>query len=819
MRKLILKSLSLFVLIAIIAQLFSGRAKADNVTAPLNQPPVAPARVTTSYTTDNSIFSNPERGFHNRYDIMTDRDFSRSVSANNTLVHSYVRLDSYRSTNLPQSVLDQLNAGLSAARSQGMKVILRVSYNFGPYPNSEPDATEAWINQHLSQLAPVLSNNQDVIAFMEAGFIGAWGEWHTSTNGLDTDMAAKIRILNSILSAVPSSRQVVLRYPSDVRAVINGGVSSARLGNHQDCFLASDPDDWGTWARDTNYTVQQDKDLIASVGVNHPVGGETCNPSSPRVNCTTATTELQAMHFSDLNEDYEPGVITVFKNQGCFDDIKRKLGYRFRLTDATYPTSASSGSSFNLQVNLTNDGYASPYNQHPVFAVLDGAGGTFTFPLSYDPRNWKSGQAVAINQAFTLPAMPAGNYRLSLWLPDNATNLRSDPRYSIRFANQNTWDSAKGYNVLANTITIGGGGGATSTPTPTATNTVAGPTNTPTRTPTATAPGSSTSYEAESASNTLAGGAAVSACAPCSGGNKVGYVGNNAGTLQFNGVNAGTTGTYTVTVYYANGDTVARNASLSVNGGAGTNLSFPVTGGWTTVGSIQTTVSLNAGTGNTLKFSNASGWAPDFDRITVNSGSGPTPTPTNTPIGPTNTPTRTATATPTNTVAGPTNTPTRTPTATATTGGGTTLVIDSFSDNNKWSTQHLNDLNKSVSWAIDSAYYGDANPGNIVMNASPAGQYYQETITQSLAGKTTLVLRLRDWWDSDTENHWNIVLNDGTDHTVSLSTYGNVTASFTNINIPLSAFGANLANTQTIRIVHKDTTYAVLLIDTISAVP
>jgi hypothetical protein len=143
-------------------------------------------------------------------------------------------------------------------------------------------------------------------------------------------------------------------------------------------------------------------------------------------------------------------------------------------------------------------------------------------------------------------------------------------------------------------------------------------------------------------------------------------------------------------------------------------------------------------------------------------------------------------------------------------------MIDAFSDYNKWSVQHLNDLSKSVSWVMDSIYYGSASPGDIVMNSSPTGQYYQETITQSLAGKTTLVLRLRDWSDTNTETHWNIVLNDGTDHTVSLNTYGNVTGSYTDIEIPLSAFGANLANTQYLRLVHKDSTYAVLLIDAIS---
>jgi hypothetical protein len=419
-------------------------------------PAAVPAVTTTTYTADNSTFPNPERGFHNRYDIVPggNTDFSRSTSSGNTLVHSYVRLDDYRTSNIPQSVLDQLTDSFNAARNQGVKVILRVSYNFGPYPNSEPDASEDWIAIHLAQLKPVLAANADVLAYLEAGFIGAWGEWHTSTNGLDTNMDAKVRVLNNILANVPASRQVVLRYPSDMRSVINSGVDSARIGNHQDCFLASNPDDWGTWGRNSAYTVQQDKEFIASVGVDHPVGGETCNASSPRANCATALSEMQMMHFSEINEDYEPGVINAFKSGGCYDTIEQKLGYRFRLLNATYPTSATAGSTFNLQVTLTNDGWASLYNQRTAFVVLDGSGGTFSFPLSDDPLSWKSGQQATINQSFTLPAMPVGTYRLSLWLPDNAMNLHSDARYSIRFANQDTWDSAKGYNVLATNISI-----------------------------------------------------------------------------------------------------------------------------------------------------------------------------------------------------------------------------------------------------------------------------------------------------------------------------------------------------------------------------
>jgi hypothetical protein len=130
------------------------------------------------------------------------------------------------------------------------------------------------------------------------------------------------------------------------------------------------------------------------------------------------------------------------------------------------------------------------------------------------------------------------------------------------------------------------------------------------------------SYEAESVPpNILAGGAGIQSCPTCSGGAEVVYVGNNSGTLQFNNVTANATHSYVVTIWYTNGDAV-RYALLSVNGSPGTPLSFPSTGSFQTVGSIQTTITLNAGSDNTLTFYNpiVGNWAPDFDRIVVNCG-------------------------------------------------------------------------------------------------------------------------------------------------------------------------------------------------------
>jgi hypothetical protein len=123
-----------------------------------------------------------------------------------------------------------------------------------------------------------------------------------------------------------------------------------------------------------------------------------------------------------------------------------------------------------------------------------------------------------------------------------------------------------------------------------------------------------TSYEAESPANMLGGAARVATCAACSGGAKVGYVGNG-GTLQFNGITVPSSGSYQLTIAYCDGD-AGRAADMSIDGGTPTVINFAGTGGWGTPGTVTETVSLTAGT-NTITFSNPTAYAPDFDRIVV----------------------------------------------------------------------------------------------------------------------------------------------------------------------------------------------------------
>ncbi len=133
----------------------------------------------------------------------------------------------------------------------------------------------------------------------------------------------------------------------------------------------------------------------------------------------------------------------------------------------------------------------------------------------------------------------------------------------------------------------------------------------------AATPPLATSYEAEAAANTIAGGAGVTSCSTCSGGEKVGFVGEG-GTLTFNGVSVPSAGTYQVTIAYLDGSATGRQADVTVNGGTAQSVQFTPTGSFSTVGTMTIPLALTAGT-NTIEFSDPSAYAPDFDRIIVGS--------------------------------------------------------------------------------------------------------------------------------------------------------------------------------------------------------
>ena len=128
---------------------------------------------TITYQEDSANFPNPERGY---YITKVSADALQAARKEGmTLVRKYYILEPYCDTDvLPQSVLDGINKDAAILRQEGAKLIPRFAYNFGAC-NTPPVER---ILKHIEQLTPVLRTNSDIIAFIEAGLIGRWGEWH-----------------------------------------------------------------------------------------------------------------------------------------------------------------------------------------------------------------------------------------------------------------------------------------------------------------------------------------------------------------------------------------------------------------------------------------------------------------------------------------------------------------------------------------------------------------------------------------------------------------------------------------------------------------
>ena len=450
-------------------------------------PPPSPTHATApatkaTYISADSLFPNPERGFYHHTETHSGSYSSLDLSTLRyyreregiTLILRVFYLEEFVKSDISQEFLDAVQADFDTVRQAGLKVIVRFAYTDGP--DLEPpygDAGKEWILRHVEQLKPVLQENSDVIAMMQAGFIGLWGEWwYSDYFQPDDDWDDRREVLFAILDAFPSDRMVQVRAPRYKQSILSttlpvspseahSGTYLARTGHHNDCFVSS-ASDYGTYIdlpteypyleEDTNYVV---------------MGGETCDPrfavdpAPNRLECETALEELDRFHWSSLNIDWYQPTLRKWRNDGCFGEIEQQLGYRFTLIEGTYPNEVKSGDAFAVDIKLRNDGWAAPFNPRLVELWLrhKDSGNLYFATLPDDPRFWLPGTSPVYSLKHTICTrsnMPRGNYELLLRLPDPEPSLHRRPEYAIRLVNKDVWENDTGFNKLGHTITVTG---------------------------------------------------------------------------------------------------------------------------------------------------------------------------------------------------------------------------------------------------------------------------------------------------------------------------------------------------------------------------
>ena len=471
-----------------------------------------------TYGLDTLDFVNPERGFYRPFGTRTSafkplelqklkelkhpQPAAGGFYAISSLIYRSYRFDTFKDRPLSNEVLQHIQDDMNMIRQAGVKAILRFSYSAECCDPPFNDAPKSTILMHLEQLKNVLKLNEDVIAVVQMGFIGPWGEQFYSDHFGDLEHGPvteqhwldRNEVIKALLAVVPSSRMVQVRAPYYKLRYLEGlkahpekaiatalgleeafsGSDRARLAHHNDCILAN-YDDYGTynsfhtWPPTVDtlnlkaYLSLETKYLVFG-GETSPGGPNGEDVFSPYNDCASeggkAEQYLKRLHTSFLNTSWS-GAVNGDWNNKCIEDIKRNLGYRFVLKKGNYPKAIKNDGITRIRMEIENQGYASTYNYRFVELILrkKDSGKVYRKTIDSDTRYWFADEVHVLNLEFEWPEpLEKGAYELFLNLPDASPSLYQRPEYAIRLAStfkgRTIWEADTGWNLLVPHIEV-----------------------------------------------------------------------------------------------------------------------------------------------------------------------------------------------------------------------------------------------------------------------------------------------------------------------------------------------------------------------------
>ena len=453
---------------------------------------------TVTYGADDAVFPNPERGWYG-FDPLSKPDWPSDTTnwVSNEWMQGYYD-QGYRvfkqlikfptlTDPLPQDFLDKIDAQLDRVRDNGMKIVIRFNYIWNLTMNTQ-DAPEHVMVGHLDQLEPLFVKHKDVILFLEVGFLGYWGEMHTSSNGHVIAGTSGLsdsgwRIIDKILEVLPADRMISMRYP---KATMSRDPSDSTPWGHMVPYGSKG------WAPLTRKTAYDGSALSRMGGWNSGFGGGGLWQNDQEVldwwsvsseytfsegHCDYYDSEslygpdwireAEIFHYATVSspktEEYMHEIVTSWEADGTYDELEKRLGYRYYLSETSIQKKVSPGDSLNFRFSVENHGFSRPINARVLYMVLKNATNEYIIELEppVDFRLWfpGAGKSYDLSADVSLPSdIAPGEYDVYLWLPDPEASIADRPEYAIRIASTmsgaSIFDLATGYNDLSQTVTV-----------------------------------------------------------------------------------------------------------------------------------------------------------------------------------------------------------------------------------------------------------------------------------------------------------------------------------------------------------------------------
>ena len=122
------------------------------------------------------------------------------------------RADLPNATTLPPAAIDAMGKAFAKLRAAGVKALWRFAYDRAM--PGEHYYTAETILGHIAQLRAPFSKQYDALYVLQAGFIGSWGEWHSSQTNLHANASAVSTIVEAeLFQLLPPDRKMNVRVP------------------------------------------------------------------------------------------------------------------------------------------------------------------------------------------------------------------------------------------------------------------------------------------------------------------------------------------------------------------------------------------------------------------------------------------------------------------------------------------------------------------------------------------------------------------------------------------------------------------------------
>lgn len=205
---------------------------------------------TISYKETTDSFENPERGFYYPLYVELHKSGNKvSQDMNHNLFHLRVDISEFKDSKLTEDALQALNDLFVNIKAHGGTAVVRFAYDKGFNGKAdEPDIK--LIKTHIRQLSKVINKNEEVVALVEGGMLGQYGEVHSTKACTKENRNAVISTwLNYLNKKITISVRTPMHYTNwlgiDLKQINTSKQKKAemnRIGIYNDGYLGSKRD-------------------------------------------------------------------------------------------------------------------------------------------------------------------------------------------------------------------------------------------------------------------------------------------------------------------------------------------------------------------------------------------------------------------------------------------------------------------------------------------------------------------------------------------------------------------------------------------------